>query len=76
MAHEPPSATRPRLAESGLPVLLVAAGDAAEEDLAQFAADVPQAEIVRAEGAGHDVLTEGVPEVAHVVGKWLKANDS
>jgi pimeloyl-ACP methyl ester carboxylesterase len=76
MAHAPPSATRPRLAESRLPVLLVAAGDAAEEDLVQFAADVPQAEIVRAEGTGHDVLTDGGPEVVHVVGKWLKANDS
>jgi pimeloyl-ACP methyl ester carboxylesterase len=76
MAHAPPSATRPRLAESRLPVLLVAAGDAAEEDLVQFAADVPQAEIVRAEGTGHDVVTDGGPEVVHVVGKWLKANDS
>jgi pimeloyl-ACP methyl ester carboxylesterase len=76
MAHAPPSATRPRLAESRLPVLLVTAGDAAEEDLVQFAADVPQAEIVRAEGTGHDVLTDGGPEVVQVVGKWLKANDS
>jgi pimeloyl-ACP methyl ester carboxylesterase len=76
MAHAPPSATRPRVAESRLPVLLVTAGDAAEEDLVQFAADVPQAEIVRAEGTGHDVLTDGGPEVVQVVGKWLKANDS
>ncbi len=57
-------------------MLLVAAGDAAEEDLVQFAADVPQAEIVRAEGTGHDDLTEGGPEVVHVFGNWLKANDS
>jgi hypothetical protein len=34
------------------------------------------AEIVRAEGTGHDDLTEGGPEVVHVFGNWLKANDS
>lgn len=73
MAHAPPSATRPRLAENRLPVLLVAAGDADEEDLRKFAADVPQAEIVRAEGTGHDVLTDGGPEVVDLIGRWLTA---
>ena len=71
MAQAPPSAIRPRLAENRLPVLLVAAGDADEEDLRQFAADVPQAEIIRAEGTGHDVLTDGGPEVVDVIGRWL-----
>ena len=74
MAHAPPSATRPRMAENRLPVLLVAGGDADEEDLRQFAADVPQAEIVCAEGTGHDVLTDGGPEVVDVIGRWLEAN--
>jgi pimeloyl-ACP methyl ester carboxylesterase len=76
MAHAPPSATRPELAESGLPIMLVAAGDAPEADLAQFAADVPQVEIVRAEATGHDVLVDGWPCVVHLVGAWLAANDS
>jgi pimeloyl-ACP methyl ester carboxylesterase len=71
MAHALPSATRPRLAESRLPVLLVTAGDAPEEDLARFAAEVPQAEIYRAEGTGHGVLRDGGPEVVRVVGEWL-----
>ena len=73
MAHAPPSATRRRLAENRLPVLLIAAGDADEEDLRQFAADVPQAEIVRADGTGHDVLKDGGPDVVDVIGRWLTA---
>jgi pimeloyl-ACP methyl ester carboxylesterase len=76
MAHAAPSATRPALAESGPPIMLVAAGDAPEADLAQFAADVPQVEIVRAEGTGHDILVDGWPDVVHLVGAWLAANDS
>jgi len=76
MAQAPPSATRTELAQSGLPILLVAAGDAPEADLAQFAADVPQVEIVIAEGTGHDILVDGWPEVVHLVGQWLAANDS
>lgn len=76
MAQAPPSATRPQLAGSRLPILLVAAGDAPETDLTQFAADVPQVEIVRAKGTGHDVLVDGWPEVVHLVGAWLAGNDS
>lgn len=76
MRRAAPSATRPALAESGLPIMLVAAGDATEADLAEFAADVPQVEIVRAEGTGHDVLVDGWPDVVHLVGAWLAANDS
>jgi pimeloyl-ACP methyl ester carboxylesterase len=72
MANAPPSATRPRLAASGLPVLLVAAGHAPEEELARFAADVPQAEMVRVAEAGHDVLADAGPEVVELVGTWLE----
>jgi pimeloyl-ACP methyl ester carboxylesterase len=72
MAHAPPSATRPRIAASELPVLLVAAGHAPEEELAQFSADVPQAEVVRVAGAGHDVLADGGPAVVELVGAWLE----
>jgi pimeloyl-ACP methyl ester carboxylesterase len=76
MAQALPSATRPSLPESRIPVLVVASGDAPEEDLAQFAADVPQAEILRAEGTGHDVLADAGPKAVHTVGEWLEKNAS
>ena len=72
IAQAPPSATRPALAQSGLPILLVASDEAPEEDLAGFAADVPQAEIHRPGRVGHDVLVDGYPEVVDYVGAWLK----
>ena len=69
-----PSTVRPALAATGLPVLLVASGDASEEDLARFAADVPQAEIHHAKGVAHDVLNDGGPRLTQLVGEWLAAN--
>jgi pimeloyl-ACP methyl ester carboxylesterase len=72
MAHSPASATWPRIAESRVPVLAVVEGDALDEDLARFAAAVPQAEIHRVEGGGHDVLVDGGPEVVGLVGSWLE----
>jgi pimeloyl-ACP methyl ester carboxylesterase len=71
MAQAPPSTTRPRLARSGLPVLLVASGEAAGDDLRRFGTDVPQAEVHQAEGTGHDVLADGGPDVVCIVGEWL-----
>jgi pimeloyl-ACP methyl ester carboxylesterase len=71
MAQALPSTTRAGLAASGLPVLVIAAGHASDEDLDAFGADVPQAEIRRVEGAGHDVLGEGGPNVVHAIGQWL-----
>ena len=56
---------------SGVPVLLVAQEGAAEEDLGRFAAAVPQAELLRPAGAGHDVLRDGGAEVVRAVGEWL-----
>lgn len=76
MAQAPPSATRRSLAESRIPVLLVASGDAPPEELAQFSADIPQAEILVAEGMGHDVLADGGPTIVHAIGKWLGQNAS
>jgi pimeloyl-ACP methyl ester carboxylesterase len=72
IAQAPPSTTRAGLAASGLPVLLVVSDDAAEADLAQFAADVPQAEIHQPGGLGHDVLIDGGPEIVHFLGAWLE----
>jgi pimeloyl-ACP methyl ester carboxylesterase len=69
-----PSTTRAAVAECGLPVLLVASDDAAEEDLTRFAAEVPQAEIYRPGGVGHDVLVDGGPRVIAFVAAWLRAN--
>jgi pimeloyl-ACP methyl ester carboxylesterase len=70
-AHALPSTTWPQLASSGLPVLLVAAARAAEDDLARFTTEVPQAALLRPEGVGHDVLADGGPEVVEQVAGWL-----
>jgi pimeloyl-ACP methyl ester carboxylesterase len=72
IAQAPPSTTWPELERSALPVLLVAAGDTPDDDLARFAAAVPQADIHRASGAGHDVLGEGGPAVLAIIGAWLR----
>jgi len=72
IAQAPPSTTRAALAATGLPILLVVSDDADEDDLAQFAADVPQAEIHQPGGLGHDVLIDGGPEIVHFLGAWLE----
>ena len=73
IAQAAPSTTRADLADGGLPVLLLASDDAAEEDLARFSAEVPQAEIYRPGGVGHDVLIDGGPPVIAFVADWLRA---
>ena len=65
------STTRPALADSGLPVLLVAGAHAGDADLGRFADEVPQAEIYRPGGVGHDVLIDGGPRVIAFVADWL-----
>jgi len=75
MAQAPPSLVRPQLANSRLPVLLIVATGADEHDLRRFAAEVPQAEIIRAEKAGHDVLAEGGQEIVDAIGAWLEEID-
>jgi pimeloyl-ACP methyl ester carboxylesterase len=72
-AHALPSTTRPQLAASGVPVLLVAAAWAADDDLSRFTTDVPQAELLRPAGVGHDVLGDGGPEVVLQVADWVRA---
>jgi hypothetical protein len=47
-------------------VLLVASQDASEEDLADFAADLPQAR--------HDVLADGGPALVGLVCDWFDEN--
>jgi pimeloyl-ACP methyl ester carboxylesterase len=64
-------------AASGLPVLLLVATEPADkegeraEQLAAFAARVPQAEIVRIEGARHSLLEDDPEAVARELGGWL-----
>jgi pimeloyl-ACP methyl ester carboxylesterase len=72
IAQAPPSTTWADLARSTLPILLVAAGDAPNDDLARFAEAVPQVVVHRAAGTGHDVLADGGPAVIGVVGDWLQ----
>ena len=72
IAQAPPSTTRPELAQSGLPILLVASDEAPDEALTAFAADVPQAEIYRPGGVGHDVFVDGYPDVVDYVSAWLE----
>lgn len=73
MARNPPSG-HAILAATGIPVLVIVAGDAPEEDVNRFATKVSRAEIRRVDGSGHDVLTDGGPEVVHAIGRWLAAN--
>jgi hypothetical protein len=72
IARAPPSTTRAALAATVLPILLVVSDDAAADDLARFASDVPKAEIHQPGGLGHDVLIDGGADVVHFVGAWIE----
>jgi pimeloyl-ACP methyl ester carboxylesterase len=74
MAQALPSTTWPGLASSGLRVLLVAQTGAEDEDLERFATAVPQVELRRPAGVGHDVLGDGGLEVVREVGEWLSVS--
>lgn len=74
IAQALPSSTRAALADSALPVLLVASDEAAQEDLDRFAHQVPQAEIYQPGEVGHDVLNDGGPRVIAFLADWLRAN--
>jgi pimeloyl-ACP methyl ester carboxylesterase len=67
----PPSSTWGRLGRSQVPVLLLAAEEAPIDALEQFASAVPQTEIHRVAGAGHDVATDAPAEVAAHLTSWL-----
>ena len=68
IAQAPPSATRLQLT---MPVLLVVPSDIDAEEFARFRADVPQAQVIRVAGSGHDVLARGGPMAVRAVGRWL-----
>jgi pimeloyl-ACP methyl ester carboxylesterase len=52
----------------------VAAGDARQDELTRFSREVPQAELRVIDGAGHDVLNDGGPDVVRAIGEWLVAS--
>jgi pimeloyl-ACP methyl ester carboxylesterase len=74
----PPSAVHRRLGETGVPVLLLGATVPEHEDARRrrwserFAADVPQADVRRIEGAPHLMLEARPEETARAIGDWLK----
>lgn len=69
----------PRLAETGLPVLLLTATEPADERAGNAAnarrllAAIPTAEWRELEGSGHRVLADAGPQVARIVASWLDA---
>jgi pimeloyl-ACP methyl ester carboxylesterase len=58
----------------GTPVLLLVATEPSvdEASIAEFAAALPQAEITRVPGAGHDVLGDNAPVAAPLVATFLR----
>ena len=75
----PPSSVHKRLGETGVPVLLLGATVPEQEDARRrrwterFAADVPQADVRRVEGAPHLMLEARPEETARAIGDWLKS---
>jgi pimeloyl-ACP methyl ester carboxylesterase len=69
----------PRLAESGIPVLLVTATEPPEERAAnddaaaRLLAAIPKAEWLPLEGAGHHLIADRGPELGELVADWLAA---
>jgi pimeloyl-ACP methyl ester carboxylesterase len=74
---DPPIPALPRLAESGVPVLLLAATEPPEQEQRrrplreQFASLVPHA-AVRPLRTTHFVLEDAPEETARIVGEWLR----
>jgi pimeloyl-ACP methyl ester carboxylesterase len=77
--RSPPSGVHARLGDTGVPVLLLGATVPEHEDARRrrwaerFAADVPQAEVRRVEGAPHLMLEALPEETARAIGDWLKS---
>jgi pimeloyl-ACP methyl ester carboxylesterase len=67
----PPSSSWTRLRRSQVPVLLLAAEEAPSEELSRFTKALPQAEVKRVAGAGHDVVTDEPATVTDLVASWL-----
>jgi pimeloyl-ACP methyl ester carboxylesterase len=76
--RSPPSRVHARLAETGVPVLLLGATEPPEENVrriewrARFSKTVPQAEIRILQGAPHLMLEARPEETARAMGEWLR----
>lgn len=72
-----PSEDWPVLADAGVPVLLLLATEPVdtraqnEQAAARIAAAIPHADVRFCEGWGHDLIADGGPELADVIGTWL-----
>jgi pimeloyl-ACP methyl ester carboxylesterase len=72
-----PSESWPVLADAGVPVLLLLAGEPPETREQNEAAApvfreaIPHAEVRLCEGWGHDPIADGGPALAAIVGEWL-----
>jgi pimeloyl-ACP methyl ester carboxylesterase len=77
---ERPSESWSVLADAGVPVLLLLATEpedarAANEAAAtRFQTAIPHADVRFCEGWGHDLIADGGPELADLVGDWLRTN--
>jgi pimeloyl-ACP methyl ester carboxylesterase len=73
VAAEPPAGVYDRMRASAVPILLVRATEPANGEAARaaaadaFAAAVPQARVVAAQGCGHDLVTDLGPELAPLI---------
>jgi pimeloyl-ACP methyl ester carboxylesterase len=77
--RSPPSSVHARLAETGVPVLLLGATEPPKENVRRiewrerFSKTVPQAEIRILHGAPHLMLEARPEETARAIGDWLKS---
>jgi pimeloyl-ACP methyl ester carboxylesterase len=77
---ERPSEHWPVLADAAVPVLLLLATEPAESRTAneaaasRFRTAIPHADVRFCEGWGHDLLADGGPALAEILGDWLRAN--
>lgn len=81
VACEPPRLVWADLSRSGVPVLLLAAGEPVDDQdrarqIADFRAAVPGAAVNIVDGAGHDVLGDAGPALVDTLADWFAAESS
>jgi pimeloyl-ACP methyl ester carboxylesterase len=75
---EPTVSTHAALRSAGVPILLLTPREhsrqeqVAREGIARFQGNVPQLRVHRFPGSVHDLVSQAAPEVAVVVGDWLR----
>jgi pimeloyl-ACP methyl ester carboxylesterase len=78
VATEPPRLVWGDLSRSGIPVLLLAAEEPADDEerarqIAAFRAAVPTAVVTTVKAAGHDVLGDAGPPLLDIITEWFAA---